>query len=96
MNKKLTSTVSLALMTATAMAATNSTGISGSIMGIYYNLLQPIAGAVAVVVLAFGGLKFMTSASDPMAKDQAKQMMMAAIVGLIIILVAPEVISAIM
>ena len=93
MKRKLIRALSLSLMAASAFAATS--GIYCSIIGIYSNLLQPVAGAIAVVVLAFGGLKFMTASNDPMAKDQAKQIMMAAIVGLIIILVAPEIIGAI-
>ena len=95
MNKLYTGIAMCLLLMATAMAAATESPISSSIMKIYSELLQPIASAVAVVVLAFGGLRFMTAANDPMAKEQAKQLMMAAIVGLLIINLAPAIIAAI-
>jgi hypothetical protein len=47
----------------------------------------------AVVVLAFGGLKYMSAGNDPLGRDQAKQILMGAIIGLIIINAAPWIIS---
>ena len=87
------------LFSATAMAADDAEEDKNTlicrIMGIYNNLLLPIGAVISIVVLAFGGLKFMTAANDPMAKDQAKQMMMGAIVGLLIVVLAPQIVGAV-
>ena len=80
------------------------TWIGGNVAGesgVYGSILSLSANYLFLFILfgaflqAFGGLKFMTAGNDPLAKEQAKQIMMAAIVGLIIVTVAQPVIQTI-
>jgi type IV secretory pathway VirB2 component (pilin) len=54
-----------------------------------YNLIKYIATAVAVIVLLFAGLTYMTAGSNPAKREQAKNMIMYVVIGLVVIWVAP-------
>ena len=61
------------------------------ICDILYNvrdLLTFIAGGVAAVVIVLQGIKWIGSAEDPGARKQAKQGIIHAVVGLVIVLIA--------
>lgn len=58
-----------------------------------YNLVKYAATAIAVLILLFSGISYMTSGSDPKKRDNAKNMAMYVIIGLIIIWVAPLVVN---
>ena len=58
-----------------------------------YNLVKYAASAIAVMVLLFAGISYMTSGSDPRKRDQAKNMTGYVIVGLFVIWAAPTVVN---
>ena len=58
-----------------------------------YNLVKYIATAIAVIVLLFAGISYMTSGGDPKKRDTAKHMATYVIVGLVVIWAAPLVVN---
>jgi type IV secretory pathway VirB2 component (pilin) len=58
-----------------------------------YNLVKYVATALAVVVLLFAGIIYITSGSDPAKREQAKNMAMYVVIGLIVIWAAPLVVN---
>ena len=84
----------LSLMMAGFAAAASSSGTASAITAIcnvLHNvqiLLFAIAGGVGVVVITLQGIKWAGSAEDPGARKQAKQGIVHAIIGLIIVILA--------
>jgi len=72
----------------------------------YQEILQPVQNVydfvkyavtiIAGLVLIFAGYTFITSGSDPKKKDQAKNMIMYAVIGLAIIWAAPLIVKLIL
>ncbi len=58
-----------------------------------YNLVKYVASVLAVVVLLFAGMTYMTSGSDPGKREKAKNMAMYVIIGLIVIWAAPLIVN---
>jgi hypothetical protein len=58
-------------------------------------VLYIVAGGIGVVVITLQGIKWAGSADDPGARKQAKEGIIHAIVGLIIVLVAIALVSMI-
>ena len=58
-----------------------------------YNFIKYIATAVAALVLVGAGIVFMLSGSSPGKREQAKNMVMYVIIGLVIIWIAPLIIN---
>jgi cation transport ATPase len=58
-----------------------------------YNLVKYSATVLAVVVLLFAGVIYMTSGSNPAKREQAKNMVMYVVIGLIVIWIAPLVVN---
>lgn len=58
-----------------------------------YNLVKYTATVLAVIVLLFSGLTYMTAGSNPGKREQAKNMAMYVIIGLIIIWGAPLIVN---
>lgn len=58
-----------------------------------YNFVKYVATAIAALVLVGAGIVFMLSGSDPRKRDQAKNMIMYVIFGLIIIWIAPLIVE---
>ncbi|MCF7861837.1 pilin [Candidatus Woesearchaeota archaeon] len=58
-----------------------------------YNFVKYAATVLAVVVLLFAGVSYMTSGSDPRKREQAKSMAMYVIIGLIVIWAAPLIVN---
>jgi len=54
-----------------------------------YNLVKYSASVLAVVVLLFAGVGYMTSGSNPGKREKAKSMTMYVVIGLIVIWAAP-------
>mgnify|MGYP000843957580 FL=1 len=52
------------------------------------NLLLFLAGAVAVIVIIFGGFRYITSTGDPARVKQAKDTIVYGIIGLIVAILA--------
>ena len=58
-----------------------------------YNLVKYFASAIAVVVLLFAGITYITSGNDPAKREQAKSMAMYVVIGLIVIWLAPLIVN---
>jgi len=58
-----------------------------------YNMAKYFSSAIAVVVLLFAGISFITSSGNPGKREQAKNIAMYVIIGLIIIWAAPLVVN---
>jgi hypothetical protein len=58
-----------------------------------YNLVKYSATVIAVVVLLFAGITYITSGSDPGKREKAKSMGMYVIVGLVVIWAAPLIVN---
>lgn len=54
-----------------------------------YNLVKYSATVIAVVVLLFAGITYVTSGNNPGKREQAKNMIMYVVIGLIVIWAAP-------
>ena len=75
---------------------TTATGrIMCSIIKNLRNMLLMIAGAIASLVIVINGIKWTGSSDDPGARKQAKQGIIHAIVGLVIVMIAVEVVKLI-
>ena len=53
-----------------------------------FNGILAVAGAVAVVFIVLGGIKYSTSQGDPGDTKKAKDMIMYALVGLVVVILA--------
>ena len=77
-----------------ANTAGGSTGTTGSGQGVentikdVINLLSLVGGALAVIMLIVGGLRYVLSAGNPETTKAAKNTIIYALVGLVIIAVA--------
>ena len=58
-----------------------------------YNLIKYSATVIAVLVLLFAGLSYMTSGSNPGKREKAKNMVMYVVIGLMVIWVAPLIVN---
>ena len=58
-----------------------------------YNLVKYSATVIAVLVLLFAGIVYMTAGNDPRKRDQAKNMAGYVIIGLILIWAAPMIVK---
>lgn len=57
------------------------------------SMLQIIGFAIGSVILTYAGVQFMSSADDPHKRDDAKSTIKTTLLGLIVILVAPHVVT---
>lgn len=58
-----------------------------------YNFVKYSATVIAVLVLLFAGIVYMTAGNDPKKRDQAKNMAGYVIIGLILIWAAPIIVQ---
>lgn len=58
-----------------------------------YNLVKYCATVLAVIVLLFAGISYMTAGDDPRKREMAKNMAMYVIIGLIVIWAAPLIVN---
>ena len=58
-----------------------------------YNMIKYFASAIAVVVLLFAGITYIMSGNDPAKREQAKNMAMYVVIGLIVIWLAPLIVN---
>lgn len=99
--KKLASIVGLIFLASTVIAWSPVTGTwagsaGSNICTVLTNLkglLQMIAGGVAVLVIVVNGVKWIGSSDDPGARKQAKEGIVHAVVGLVIVLIAVEIVT---
>ncbi len=64
------------------------TGLSTSILAQIIGIVLFVAGAVAVIVIIISGLNYVTSSGDPGKMTKAKNTLLNAIIGLVIIMAA--------
>ena len=58
-----------------------------------YNFVKYTATVLAVMVLLFAGITYIISGSDPAKREQAKNMAMYVIIGLVVIWAAPLIVN---
>jgi type IV secretory pathway VirB2 component (pilin) len=58
-----------------------------------YNLVKYAASVIAVVVLLFAGVTYLTAGGNPGKREQAKNMIMYVVIGLIVIWAAPLIVN---
>lgn len=68
--------------------ASSSSGNVGSTITTIVNLLSAVAGIAAVIMIIVGGLRYVTSAGNADAAKNAKNTILYAVVGLIIVALA--------
>jgi len=95
----IAATVALALSAVPAFAAidnpiTVASDIPG-LVGVIFKFILGVVGALALILLALGGIQYMTSGGDKIAVEQARGRITAAVVGLLIVFGAWIVINTI-
>lgn len=73
---------------ASAACAKSSTGDAGGIVKRIISILLFIIGALAVIMLIYGGIQYATSSGDSGRVSKAKNTIMYSIVGLVLAVVA--------
>lgn len=68
-------------------------GGTNSYLSTFVNLLLFIAGAVAVIVIIVGGIRYITSTGDAMRIKQAKDTVLYGIIGLVIALISYAIVN---
>lgn len=63
-----------------------------NVIGVIVNVLSIIAGVAAVIMLILGGLKYVTSGGDSSSTASAKNTIIYAIVGLIVVALAQAIV----
>ena len=61
-----------------------------------YNLVKYAATVIAGLVMLFAGITYISNGSDPGKREQAKNMVMYVIIGLVVIWAAPFVVNLIL
>ncbi len=61
-----------------------------------YDLVKYAATVIAGLIMLFAGITYITSGSDPKKRENAKNMVMYVIIGLMVIWVAPFVVDLIL
>jgi uncharacterized membrane protein len=65
----------------------NDTSVSGLILRII-NIALTVAGLVAVLFLIIGGFRYITSAGNEETAEQAKKVIINAVIGIVVIILA--------
>lgn len=82
------SATALALSALPAFAITNPITLADDIpglLGLIFNAILGIVGALALILLALGGIQYMTSGGDKIAVESARGRITSAVVGLMIV-----------
>jgi len=58
-----------------------------------YNFVKYAATVIAVILLVFAGVSFITNGGDVAKREQAKMMIMYIVIGLVVIWVAPLIVQ---
>jgi len=61
-----------------------------------YDLVKYAVTIIAGLVLLFAGISYITSGSDPMKRDKAKNMIMYVLIGLAVIWAAPLIVKLVL
>ena len=73
-------------------SASQSGGGISSIMSNVLNILSFIAGIIAVIMLIIAGIKFITSQGDPGKVSEARQAIIYAVIGIVIVVLAQTIV----
>jgi len=73
-------------------SAANAEDSLGTIIETIINVLSIVVGAVSVIMIIIGGLKYVTSAGDSAGVQGAKNTILYAIVGLVIVIFAQTIV----
>ena len=92
MNKKLLIAIALVAMIALPVVLADEIGEIEETINKVTNLVSAIGGAIAVLAATVVGV-MMFQAKDPSERDQLKERLKYIIVGLVIIVVAPQVVK---
>jgi hypothetical protein len=92
------SITTLAMLTLSSMASagtatTQATSIICQVLGSIRTVLFLIAGGIGITVITLQGIKWAGAADDPGARKQAKEGIIHAIVGLIIVIIAVAIVT---
>jgi hypothetical protein len=79
----------------TSVSALSIDVIVHNVLCSFFNTFYYIAGAIASLIIVIGGVKWTASENDPGARKAAKDAIIHAIVGLIIVIVATAIVSQI-
>ncbi len=63
-------------------------GTAANVLKEAFNLVYYIAGAIAVIMIIVGGLNYVTSSGDPGRMTKAKNTLLYAVIGLVVIIAA--------
>ncbi|HLD96518.1 MAG TPA: hypothetical protein VI794_02300 [Patescibacteria group bacterium] len=83
----ISSSVALAVSVLPIFAIDNPIrfGTVQELVGGIFNAILAIVGALALILLALGGIQYMTSGGDKIAVEQARGRITSAVVGLVIV-----------
>ncbi|HSX41093.1 MAG TPA: pilin [Candidatus Saccharimonadales bacterium] len=82
--------------TCSKQGVTQLAGTGNSLFHQVANLLVFLAGAIAVLILIIGGIRYVTSTGDASRIKQAKDTILYAIVGLVVVLLAYAIVNFIL
>ena len=95
----------IALLALVALAVLLTTDVSAIVTQIIapmtraicnvYTLIKRVAGAIAALIITIAGVKWVGSAEDPGARKQAKDNIVHALVGMLIISIAVDIVQLI-
>lgn len=71
----------------------NAEGSLGTVVSTIVNILSIIVGAVSVIMIIIGGLRYITSGGDAQKTAGAKNTILYAVVGLVIVIFAQVIVA---
>ncbi len=91
----LTGAAQAQLTTPSAEGSGAATGDEMDLLETATNWILGITGAVAVIMIIFGGFRYITASGNTDMMNKAKEILIKAIIGLVIVIVAYVVVRAI-
>ncbi len=81
--------------TTTAAATGVASGTESELITSVTNWVLGITGAIAVLFIIYGGFRYITASGNQTQMEQAKNILIKAIIGLVIVLVAYVIVTAV-
>ncbi len=78
-----------------ALAASDYSRLNDTLSGYYKNIFVPIGVVLAAIMIVYAGIMYATSQGDPAKTTLAKEYLFGAIIGLVILLTAGYIVTAI-